>query len=111
MIKYIDKLYTTEKTAKKTDDYIFSLYSDKLINSVYVIALALCENDVFDILSAKAVKEIDSKDIDIVILGIAENKSACEQLCEDMIIEYMQSKASIRNISMREYFENKLFDK
>ena len=111
MIKYIDNLYTTEKTEKKTDDYIFDLYSDKMINPVYVIALSLCENDVFDILSAKAVKNLDAKNVDIVILGIAENKSSCEKLCEQMILEYVENVSTKDSISMRDYFENKLFDR
>lgn len=109
MIKYITELYTTEKTSKKTDDYIFDLYDDKFINHVYAITLSQYEKDVFDIVSAKMIRNYENNGIDIYVLGIAENRSSCESLCEKMIMEYMDSADYQMGVSMREYFENKLF--
>lgn len=107
MIKYLENLYLTEKTSKKPDDYIFDIYDDKLFPTVYVIVASFNDNDAFEIYSGKAIKEIDKKDIDIIVLGIAESRDAADSLCETMIMEYIDSKA---NCSMKEYFLNKLFE-
>lgn len=107
MIRYIEELFLTEKTAKKLDTIKTNIENKKWFSKVCLITLSNNENDVFDIIQLYNLKTAASVYEDIIVIGIVENKGKAVAICSEIVNQYINSSESERYPSMRAYLVDK----
>ena len=102
MIKWSGKLYMDEKIEKQPDKWKSRLEENKLSNSLFCIALAANESNLFDIMNCNELWFQYYRKKDIYVVGLASDKGNALNLIEK-IVQDMYSET--KGFKVREYFE------
>ncbi len=98
MIRYLDPLYTTEKTAGKTDVVKRSFRYGSGAVGLYLITIASNEQDVFDIFPIPLLKQRAFRHRDHDVIGIAESKEAAFALVARIYGDYAHTYSTCAGI-------------
>lgn len=88
MIRYLDPLYTTDKTAGKIDTVKRSFRLGSGAFGLYIITIASNTQDVFDIIPIPLFKQRALRHRDYDVIGVAESKEAAFLLVQRIYEEY-----------------------
>lgn len=88
MIRYIDRLFLTEKTEKDLPKIKRRLRLGTGMTGLYFIMLSDNGNDVFDIVAAPMFKQRRFRHKDHTIIGIAESMKKAYAMVEQIVIEH-----------------------
>ncbi len=88
MIRYIDKLYLTEKTDKDISKIKKKLRLGIGTVSLYVIMLSKNSTDVFEIVPAQMFKFRKYRHMDHIVIGFAESRKKAYEIVTRLITEH-----------------------
>lgn len=91
MIRYLDPMYTTEKTADKVTKVRSKIKIGAGMLGLYIISLSETESDVFDIYNVALFKQRYFRHRDYDIVGIAENEEAAYELVRRIHDDYFKA--------------------
>ncbi len=102
MIKWSGKLYMDEIIKKEPDKWKSRLEESKLSYSLFCIALASNEKNLFDIMDCNELWFRHYRRGDIYIVGLAANKGSAVKLLQDIIEDVYKETGEFK---VREYFK------
>lgn len=106
MIRYLDPLYTTQKTEKKCDKVRNSIKKGAGLIGLYLITLSETEADVFDIYNVAFFKQRYFRHRDYDVIGIAESQEAAFELVKRIHTDYFNVFGSY--IGIKEELKSRL---
>ena len=98
MIRYLKPLFTTEKTADKTDVLKRSFREGAGAFGYFLITIASNEQDVFDIIPIPLLKQRSFRHRDYDVIGLAESKEAAYTLVANIFAQYHAQYSSYDGI-------------
>ncbi|MBO4902510.1 MAG: hypothetical protein J5518_06935 [Lachnospiraceae bacterium] len=98
MIRYLEPLFTTEKTDGKVEKVKRSFQNGAGLINLYLITIASNEADVFDIIPVPLLKQRAFRHRDYDVIGLAEDQTAAFGLVQRIHEEYYKAFHSYTGI-------------
>ena len=102
MIKWSSKLYMDERIEAEPDKWKQRLEESKFSYSLFCIALASNENNLFDIMNCNELWFRHYRKNDIYVVGLASDKESAFKLVEQIVTDLYSETGEFK---VREYFE------
>lgn len=102
MIKWCSKLYLDEKIRKEPDKWKMRLEEGKLSYSLFCIALASNEKNLFDIMDCNELWFRHYRQSEVCIVGLAGDKENAIRLLQNIIEDIYRETGDLK---VREYFK------
>ena len=98
MIRYLDPLFTTEKTESEVEKVKHKIRTGAGMIGIFLVTIASNGKDVFDIIPAPMMKQPSFRKRDLYVVGIAQDQEAAFELVGRIFAEYHQAYSTYTGI-------------